>query len=107
MLKDFQERNQNSIPFERIPGMSMEQILLSNREFQNILIQGGWELFYTHFPESGGLTGMSDIGFSEDGNQALLYFSQFWYYLAGAGQLVFLIKNNDWQIAKIVTVWIS
>ncbi|OGB61002.1 MAG: hypothetical protein A2Y94_00530 [Caldithrix sp. RBG_13_44_9] len=106
-LEDFNQRNQNSIPLGRIPGISMEQILLSNQEFQNILVQGGWELFYTRFPESAGLLGMSDIGLSEDGNQALLYFSQFWYYLAGAGQLVFLIKNNDWQITKIVTVWIS
>jgi hypothetical protein len=106
-LEDFNQRNQNSIPFERIPGTSLEQILLSSQEFQEILVQGGWELFYTRFPKSAGLVGMSDLGLSEDGNQALLYFSQYWYYLAGAGQLVFLIKNKDWQIAKIVTVWIS
>jgi hypothetical protein len=107
ILEDFDQKNQNSIPFEKIPGISTEQILLSNQEFQNILVQGGWELFYTRFPESAGFLGMSDIGLSEDGKQALVYFSQFWYYLAGAGQLVFLIKNNDWQIANIVTVWIS
>ena len=106
-LEDYNQKNQNSIPFGRIPGISSKQFLLSNREFQNFLTQGGWNLFYSRFPEANGLVGMSDIGLSEDGQQALLYFSQFCGYLAGVGQMVLLIKNNNWQIAKIITVWIS
>jgi hypothetical protein len=106
-LTDFQQINQNALPFYRIPDISVEQILISNQEFQNILIQGGWELFYNRYPESTGLIGMSAIGINSEGNQALVYFSQCWYDLAGAGKLVFLTKSGDWQIAKVITVWIS
>jgi hypothetical protein len=106
-LADFQRINQNPILFSQIPDITVEQILLSNQEFQDILVEGGWEMFYSHYPESTGLVGMSAVGINAEGNQALVYFSQFWYYLAGAGQLVFLIKNGNWQISKIVTVWIS
>ncbi len=106
-LIDFLQQNQNSTPFRMIPDLGVEQILISREEFQNILIQGGWELFRQRYPHSNGLIGMSNIGMNKALNQALVYFSQQWDYLAGDGILVFLTKHREWQITQILTVWIS
>lgn len=106
-LIDFLRQNQNSTPFRMIPDLGIEQILMSRKEFQNILIQGGWELFRQRYPHSNGLIGMSNIGMNKDLNQALVYFSQQWDYLAGHGILVFLTKHGEWQITQAITIWIS
>lgn len=106
-LMDFTQQNQYSTPFRIIPDLGVEQILLSRKEFQNILIQGGWELFRQRYPHANGLIGVSNIGMNEALDQALVYFSQQWDYLAGHGILVFLTKDREWQITQILTVWIS
>ncbi len=106
-LHDYNWQNQNSIPFQLIPGLGIVQLRLSRKEFQNILQQGGWELFYQYYPYSGGLIGMSNIGMNRSGSQALVYLSWQFHYLAGSGTLIFLMKNSEWQIVQVLTVWIS
>lgn len=100
---DFSQQNQNSTPFRLIPGLEVEQILLPRKEFQNILIRGGWKLFRQRYPHSTGLISMSNIGMNNALDQALVYCSQQWDFLAGHGILVFLTKEREWQL----TIWIS
>jgi hypothetical protein len=52
--------------------------------------------------------GVSRVGFSSDGGQALVYVGIVWAPLAGAGEYYMLSRNQGvWVISGSVMIWIS
>jgi hypothetical protein len=61
----------------------------------------------TKFPDAQAIVEVSRVGFNREKAQALVYISTLWAPLAGIGNLVFLVKENSWQVKTTVVVWIS
>lgn len=68
----------------------------------------GWETFYARYPGSQGIMGLSRVGFSADGTQALLYLGNQWHWLAGRGYVWLLSRvGGGWVVERGVMIWIS
>ena len=68
----------------------------------------GWEEFYRRYPDSPGITTLSRVGFNRERTEALVYMGAQLHYLAGAGNLYRLEKQDGvWKIVEKVMLWIS
>ena len=68
----------------------------------------GWEKFYKRFPDSGGIVGVSRVGFNLETNQALVYVEHGCGDLCGTGHYMLLDKGESgWKVAKRYMSWIS
>ena len=103
-IENYQDQNLNGYPFRISLEKSVKTDYISWTKWE---LLGGWEGFYTSYPNSDGLLGFSRIGINDEGDQALLYMSWNINYLAGAGYLVILSKKGLWEIDRIEIVWIS
>ena len=66
----------------------------------------GWAGFRKAFPRSSGIIRLSAVGFSRDGEQALLYFSTLTDWLEGLGSYYLLARTETgWKIAAESRVW--
>jgi len=69
---------------------------------------GGWNAFHRDYPHWGGFITVSKVGFNQDMNQALLYFSSACADTCGSGGLIFLVKEGVvWRIKGTAATWIS
>ena len=70
----------------------------------------GWEYFYSLYPKSPGHITVSRVGFSPDGNTALVYHGCQSHWLAGSGR-IFVLKRRDggWHVEPIHIggMWVS
>lgn len=97
--RSFWERNvaPESLQFAMIPGV---ENWMSEEEFRTLVIDTptGWKDFFRQYPGSGGLISFSRPGYSEDGTQALVYFS-IACPLCGRGEYLLLSKiSGRWKI---------
>lgn len=106
-VANFQERNDQMQAFRYYPAGPVTVHYLSPGDFLGILNEGGWQLFYNHYPEASGFSAFSLPGYNGTHTQALVYSTTMWGYLAGQGILICLEKAEKWQIKGITTVWIS
>ena len=69
---------------------------------------GGWERFYETFKGAQGVMEFSQAWFNAGMDQALVYAGNQSYYLAGAGHLHWMEKQDGtWTTRNTVMVWIS
>jgi hypothetical protein len=72
---------------------------------------GGWDRFYTVYPNSGGYIEVSAVGFDENHARAMVYVSHFCGEVCGGGAHHFLEKVDEkWRPAKLDVnrcVWVS
>ena len=99
----------NNIPqsIRCLPFTTVSVKPLSRDEFQNILLEGGWDLFYSRYPQASGFTTFSLPGYNTGDTQCLVYSSNVVGPLAGWGVLIYLEKETAWTIRAVVMVWIS
>lgn len=85
--------------------------LLSEAEQQQAFappLDKAWTNFYARFPGAQGMMEFSRVGFSEDGNVAVVYMGNQQGGLAGGGYNFVLEKGNSgWTIVAEVMTWIS
>lgn len=68
----------------------------------------GWDYFYSKYPDSGGITSFSRVGFNLKKDKALVFVGHQAHYMAGAGLYYLLSKeNNVWKIKGRRLIWIS
>lgn len=81
--------------------------ILSEEEDQDIFSQGeGWDEFYRR--HRGGIYKVSRVGFSDDGQQALVVLGHQTHWTAGHGQLMLLRrKDGAWLCECATNLWIS
>ena len=111
ILNGFKAQNQTPEPLKNAFNLSVEVILVSQDEFQQIFNnpqKDGWETFYELYPNSQGRMELSGVGFNKDMTQALVYAGNMSYALAGAGYF-YLLENQDgtWVVVNETMVWIS
>lgn len=100
--------NTASFPLERKFTIATDYALVQDSSVQRIWTEGGWEKFYTLYPNAQGYMTLSRVGFSADGNTALVYVSNMPMFLAGHGVCVRCERQNGvWKVTGDVVVWIS
>ncbi len=105
-------RAQNLIAHPVSPRMDIgtPYVLLSQAEMSRIFAQNqdGWQYFYERYPDTPGITTLSQVGFDNSYDQALVYIGTMSHWLAGAGYYVLLKKvDGGWVVDQQVMSWIS
>jgi hypothetical protein len=109
-VDSFRFRNDSADSIRPDMNLGVEYVLLSRAERNQIFgqNQSGWEIFYSRYPNTPGITTFSRVGFNVALDQALVYFGRQSDGLAGAGYYLLLKKANGiWAIDQKVMTWIS
>lgn len=106
----FRVRNDAEYLLGAAMDLGTEYVLLSRDGMSAIFSenQSGWEVFYARYPDAPGITTLSQAGFNNTLDQALVYVGTQSHWLAGAGYYVLLEKVDGlWTVTQQVMVWIS
>lgn len=77
-------------------------------ELENTFRNGGWESYYELYPKSLGIAEISRVGFSDKGDEALLYYVRNAGWMAGRGTYVLLrLNGGKWTIEDTYLFWVS
>jgi hypothetical protein len=109
-VDSFRVRNDAADSIHPDMDLGVEYVLLSWAEKNQIFgqNQSGWEIFYSRYPHTPGITTLSRVGFDAAFDQALVYLGTQSDWLAGAGDYLLLKKANGvWTIDQKVMTWIS
>ncbi len=106
-ISDFHKRNResHSIKYLSSPDLSVPIVLVSRQTLQSFLHNGPepyWSEFYRRYPGSNGSISFSSIGYSADGNVALLVVEQSCGSLCGAlSSVVVKRERGRWRVGVI------
>ena len=106
-ISDFQKRNSesHSLRYLSSPDVSVPIVLVSRQTLQSFLHNGPepyWSEFYRRYPGSNGSISFSSIGYSADGNLALLVVEQGCGSLCGAlSNVVVKRERGRWRVDVI------
>ena len=106
-ISDFQKRNSesHSLRYLSSPDLSVPIVLVSRQTLQSFPHNGPepyWSEFYRRYPGSNGSISFSSIGYSADGNVALLVVEQGCGSLCGAlSNVVVECERGRWRVAVI------
>jgi len=113
VFTDYNRINANAVNFDNKFTVNSKTVKLLGQEELNFIfsvpdVNGGWEKFYTKYPNSNGYTRFSRIGYNTDKTWAVLEIGNFYASLGAGGAIVILKKENTaWKIVKIQPTWIS
>jgi hypothetical protein len=105
-------RSRNAAAYTLDPNLDMEQdyVLLPRAAHDEIFRKRGpsWAEFESRYPESGGLVNFSRVGFSANGDKALVQMGFLCGDLCGAGGLYLLTKEEGiWKVQQSLVEWMS
>jgi hypothetical protein len=106
-ISDFQERNNESrsVRYLASLGLSVPVVLVGRHALESFLHNGPeayWEEFYHRYPGSNGSISFSSIGYSADGNLAILVVEQGCGSLCGALSNVVVKRGlGRWRVTLI------
>ena len=74
--------------------------LLSRADFNEKVLRApnGWETFFAQNPHSGGVVRLSRVGFGEDGDQALVYYSRACPFCARSEYVLLQRQDTVWKV---------
>jgi hypothetical protein len=110
LLADFFLQNEVSVTLLQKFDVDIPVILISRKEISDFFREGGggWDGFYRAYPGAQGILQLSRAGFNAAMDQALVYAGNQADYLAGAGYVLLMEKENGaWIIQNSEMVWIS
>ena len=110
LWSDYLARNDRAYPLSAEMEIGVNYVFLDDREMGDIFDDSvnGWEEFYRRYPDLPGITTLSRVGFNRERTEALVYMGAQFHYLAGAGNLYRLEKQDGvWKIVEKVMLWIS
>lgn len=110
LWKNYLAHNDKSYPLPMGMEVGMEYTLIDAEEMSGIFndYEDGWDEFYRRYPGSPGITTLSRVGFNPERTEALVYMGAQFHYLAGAGNLYRLEKQDGvWKIMEKLMLWIS
>jgi hypothetical protein len=106
-ISDFKERNSesHSLRYLSSPDLSVPIVLVSRETLQSFLHNGPepyWSEFYRRYPGSNGSISFSSIGYSVDGNVAVLVVEHGCGSLCGTlSNVVVKRERGRWRVAVI------
>jgi hypothetical protein len=108
-VDDFKTANEQSYLLQREFNLPVNYVLISQEELNGIFGGGrGWDNFYNKYSDSQGIMTFSRVGFNAERSQALVCVGNQYHFLAGAGYIVLLVKEDGiWRVKHEVMSWIS
>ena len=113
VVKDFKSRNLESRSLKYLPtlGLKFPIVLATPETLRGLPRQDPdkyWSEFYKRYPGASGLISFSAIGYTADGNIALLMVGQGCGSLCGAGHNVVAKRQGGrWRLIAIQQTWVS
>ncbi len=110
VIDDYKNINAEPYQLDTRFKIDLPYTLVSEREITAILSENydQWDGFYNRFPDAPGYYILSRVGFSHNGDQALVYMGYLCQVTCGNGHLFFLAKENGlWEIQKQILLWQS
>lgn len=111
VVRSFLAANATEVRLGPELGQRINLVFFSRADGEKIFVgRRGWKRFYKIFPDSPGCISVSRVGFSHDGQLALVYLGSQSYDLAGGGRLYLLRRTGGhWVVtpARIGNEWIS
>ena len=107
VLTSFLMRNKESVDLEARFELHYPYTLISPEQLSKVFEDGGWENFRRLFPGRSYIK-LSSIGYSSEGDKALVYLGKSASYKSGGGDYYVLKKQGtNWVIVGEVNVWLS
>ncbi len=110
-IDDFLLKNKESVTLGNEFPKDLNVILVPGKQLQEIFAADnakGWDTLKSRYPGSVGLLHVSQVGFSKDGKQALLFGAGQSGRLGGSGDFVLLNWDGSvWRLAASARLWIS
>ena len=108
-VSDFKSANEKDRQLENGVDFTGKIALIDQDEFKNTINgSDGWDAFKKNHPGAAGIVTFSAVGFSRDGNHAVVNVSYLCYSHCGNGSFYVLEKKNgEWTIAQEIGTWIS
>ena len=102
-IDDYVKQNVKKLLLQRKFGDKIPYNIVGSKELTSLFdSRGGWDAFYKKYPDSGGMIGMSAVGFNADKTIAVVYMGHGCGLLCGGGELhVLQKKDGKW----IPLVW--
>jgi len=98
LIDDFKSANQAPRILQRLLKTTLPYQVVSRAKIEGLFGAGGWKAFFETFPDSGGYTQFSAVGFSQDRTRALLYSGYSCGFLCGGGTYYFWVKaDGKWK----------
>jgi hypothetical protein len=111
LIEDFKSANQAPRVLQRLFTTALPYQLVSHTKIEGLFRAGGWKAYFGTFPDSGGYTQFSAVGFSQDRTRALLYSGYSCGGLCGGGTYYFWVKaDGKWKLedpSPTACRWIS
>jgi hypothetical protein len=106
-VEKYIERNKTSERL-RLSTLGINYVLVTQSDLPHDTPGDFWSAFYQKYPNSGGVMFVSNVGFNNRQDQALVYLSRNCGGDCGAGDYVLLRKvNGKWEIEAEHNVWVS
>lgn len=100
-ISDYVKLNEKSWLLQPQLSIELPYRLITADELKSALDRGGWQGFYTQFPDSGGWIEMSAVGFNADKTVAVVYMEHSCGMLCGGGRFhVLQKKDGKWLPLK-------
>jgi hypothetical protein len=109
-LADFESKLKNASELKRSFKIDLQYSLINKQQLDEAFTGGedAWTSFYKKFPDSGGYVSLSNVGFNNARDQALVYFVHWCGSLCGTGHYIPLRKKeNSWSVLEKGMIWIS
>ncbi|MEM8530286.1 MAG: META domain-containing protein [Chloroflexota bacterium] len=108
LLTDFREKNDESQSLDGTFSIDFPTIFMSQSDIDDIFVDGeeaGWQTFNERFGNTDGYIALSNVGFSEGGNEALAYLELHSPNdTAGFYNRLFL-QNGTWVVIQSDRIW--
>jgi hypothetical protein len=97
----------NKVPHELKVSNLGPRVVLGDLEFSDD-IEKFWSTYYKRYPHAAGILSLSDVGFNNNHDQAIVYEVNVCGDLCGVGKYVLLCKSNGkWEVLREGVLWIS
>jgi len=110
-LNDYSTQNVTSYELSDRFDVKTQVVLVDDERIKKIFGQNlreSWESFYNQFPDSGGYTRFSNVGFNTTKDQALIFVTHSCGSLCASGIYYLLVKENgEWKVEKEALIWVS
>lgn len=106
--RNFLQVNQERSAFQLDGDNGHRVRIVCDDELRRIFKEGGWGLYYERYPKSHGIAEISRVGFSDNGDEALLFFIHNYGRMAGHGTYVLLrLQDGAWVVEDTYRWWVS
>ena len=108
LLIDFREKNAELQSLDSTFLIDFPTIFMNQADIDDIFVDGeeaGWQTFNERFGNTDGYIALSNVGFSEGGNEALVYLELHSPNDIGGFYSQLFLQNGTWVVAQSDRIW--